>query len=474
MKGIWVLALLGTFFISACHDITQQSQRSKDLVIATGIPIGDLSPYSSKAGIGSNLVELVYPTLFRMTGKMEISPELASQVVIRAGEKDVFVTLKSDSAESVKASVLKAKDSPGGHFQEGLKNLASVEVISPHELVFHLKIFDRAFLYLLSILPIQNFEDKSAPLGSFSLESIDKEQLLLKRIHDDSQKVNVISVRSIASPRRAIRELVAGNIDFLLSADQGDYKFLSDLEEFKVDEVSTGLLYALLENRDKYEGKSSLDWVEINRKIDRFDLLKNLGSGDLEPVGVPIPGVLISKSDTSFKNNKESGLPKNEASNRTLTFLGHLTRDRQLARIMKRKFEDLGIQLTLKSLSPQEFEKEVFVDRKFDLVLFAINIKNPLMTHYLAFHSPEGSNSLNFWGYRNTKFDQLIESSRYEEDSFNADSYLQQAMQVLLEDPPGLFLFWVKTPVVYRKTCSGFDLNGNAFFSSLKDVRCAP
>ena len=95
------------------------------------------------------------------------------------------------------------------------------------------------------------------------------------------------------------------------------------------------------------------------------------------------------------------------------------------------------------------------------------------MASYLIFHTPEGPNSLNVSGYSNPGFDAAIQKARFERDLAKSKQYFGEALRALMQDPPGLFLGWATTPLVYRKECSGFQSSMAEFFESLKDVQCA-
>ncbi len=468
---------IGLIFVwlGGCHTGQTLHAPSEELRVGAGIPIGDLDPSSSSAGIGSNLMELVHPVIFRLSETGGIVPDFAKEIFWDSTKGKLRVVLNSDHADELIKAIKRIQALTGGHFQEGMRHLSSIEKKSSKEVIFHLEKPDRAFLFLFSILPIEAGSPKDSNIGPFELESNLPQELVLRRKVHSPDKVNRIRIKVIPSPRRAIRELVAGNIDLLIFASHGDYQVLDDLTELQVAELSTRMLYQVVQNRSSSKNHDDANLGKLNKIIDRDSLIKSLNPKEFTAAYHTIPpGDPLYKLKLNTASSDVSGERSIEQLNKTLSFLGFQSKDRSVARLLKRRMEELNIQLELRSMTPQEFESEIYLKKNFDWVLLPINIKDSLVTNYLAYHSPEGANSLNFSGYRNPDFDQLIEKARYAKDDFQAKTAFGQAIEKLVEQPPGLFLFWVKTPIVYRKSCSGFKLNAAEFFSSLKDVRCEP
>lgn len=474
-NSLLVIAVL--FSSISCQSSHVPQSPSKDLVIAAGIPIGEIKPLSSRSGIGANIVELLYRPLFRIGPGGEIRPELVREIRWEDREKTrLKVVLEKVSAQDVKQTVDQVRKLSGGDLAEGLKNLDSVQVVSENEVIFLLKRFDRAFLILLSQIPMVAFSEENPETGQFSLMAKSEGEVVLTRRERSSDKVNQIKILAIPSTRRAIRELVAGNVDLIFFARRNEYDVLADIPEIKIVLMDTRLLYQLLENRGGNDSKSLVNWRLAKNAIDFSLISKEIGINGNSGVEIPVPPqdpwYLIS--DNREKSEGGEGTVKHGQKARSISFLGEQGRDRLIARILKRNLESLGFTINLSDLKPAEFEVKIFRDRNFDLVLLPFNIKDTLISNYLVFHSPEGPQSLNFSGYSNGDVDKYLEEARYSPDEDMAKLAFRKAMESIRQDPPGLFLFWLKTPIVYRQSCTGFKFSSNEFFSSLKDVRCEP
>jgi ABC-type transport system substrate-binding protein len=462
----------------ACTPSPSRHLPSSAFTIATMVPIGDIQPFSSRLGMGASLVDLLYPPLFQISADGSIQPRTAQKISWEENGSLLRVVLAKNTAEQVKYSFETVKTLPGGDFSESLKNLDTINILSPNEIVFKLKKFDRSFPVLLSQLPIIPKPGEEAA-GEFFIQSQTLDEVVLKRRIGSADKVNLIRIKVIPSPRRAMREFVAGNVDMMFLTNEGDYKVLADLPELELGELKSRMIYLVLANRKIAD--LNIPWSKVNHMIDRKAISEEFGPGRIEEADLPIPNEdpwlnkMISHNFEGSKNNpgsekfNETGIVKRE-----LSFLGKQTNDRLMARLLKRRFEEIGIELTLNDLSPSDFEKQILEKKDFDLVLLNYNIKDILMSNYFAFHSPDFPQSLNLSGYSNLKVDRYLEEARYTEDDQKAKAAFAKAMEAMADDPPGLFLFWLKTPIVYRKSCSGFNFNSNEFFSSLKDVRCEP
>lgn len=464
-----IFFLILTFLVQSCKQSEPRLIESKDLVLATGIPIGDLEPYSSREGIGSNLVDLLYRPLFRLTSQGQIIPDFAREVVWDESANTLTVILNTPKADDVKKSIEKAKSLIGGGFYEALVNLETIEVLSPHELNFKLKSFDRAFLSIVEHLPIILFSEAVKTSGEFEIEAVKEDEVSLVRKMKSDQSVNKVVVKVISSPRRAMRELVAGNVDVVILASRGDYEILKDNPEIKFGEMLTNIVYLVLENRNNRPKSEHINWAQVSRLIDRNSIIHALGKESMAPADAPDP-LYKNGIEESGGNLEVRSLPKE----RVLSLLGEQSRDVMIGRVLKRRLQEIGLELSLLPHDSKSFGREVIFNKNFDLVLLPINIKDPIITNFLAFHTPKGPNSLNYSGYSNEEVDKLLEEARYfQNEELARQSYLK-AIKAIREDPPGLFLFWLKIPIVYRQSCTGFKFSSNEFFSSLKDVRCEP
>lgn len=460
-------------FATACRPPQDgsSSRASSDLTLATVVPIGEVKPFSSRQGVGANLVELLYRPLFRFSKGGVIEPELVQSFEWKDGGKDLRITLEAGQVDNVQYTLDYVRKLPIPEFKEGLKNLKSIERVSDTELVFHLEEFDRIFPFLLSQIPILS-KTSGETTGDFKIESQKEEEVVLSRKVPSSSGVNRIIVKQISSPRRVIREFVAGNVDLSFLTDEAAAEVLSDIKDLGFGELESSFLYFVLVNRRR-DDLDKLRWADIGANLDRADMIKQLEMKGLVEASVPVkPGSLWSS--VNFPVPTKNAIAVGNLRTLSLSFLNTQSTESRIALLLKRHLEEMGIPISLNHLNPQEFGQRILQSKDFDLVLLPYAMKDALSSIYLVFHSAEEEGSVNLTGYSNKQVDRRLEEARNAYDDVAARQAFSSAMEEMMKDPPGIFLFWLKTPILYRKSCSGFKFNTNDFFSSLKDVRCEP
>ena len=461
----WIRYLvIGCCFGLACARHDAHTASKSQLSIASGIPFGDADPFSNRAGIGGNILELVYPLLFRLDAAGEPLLDMAESIEWSQSSPEIKLRLKTPDADAVIATFEKIKKLSGIHFLEGMNQIREIKKISDRELVFVLEKWDRQLIYTLSLMPI--LESPTKPDDArFSLAKHSDEEWLLSRAGGPKDGIKTIQFLAIPSSRRAIRELTAGKLDFVLLANSGDLSVLSNIPDLETAELRASLFYMLLENH-RDNRSTTEDWKPINRKVLATLFEQKPAEGLYDKPGYPFLDEVNSPDEAvSEKSESHSGLRK-------ISFLGVQSRDRWLARMLKRSLETEGWQVELQSLSPADFQNRVFQNYDFDLALMPISIKDPIVSAYILFHTASGPQTINISGYSNPAFDSAIEAARFAKDPAVAKQNFAKALAILFEKPPGLFLGWATTPLVYRKGCTGFKTNLVEFFESLKDVRC--
>jgi MarR-like DNA-binding transcriptional regulator SgrR of sgrS sRNA len=266
---------------------------------------------------------------------------------------------------------------------------------------------------------------------------------------------------------------VAGNVDMSFLTDDKTGLTLQELPNLGFGELKSTFLYFALVNRSR-EDLGNFPWKQLSGRLNRDEMIRQLETTGLEAAVAP-----VHPEDPWFA--LDSVLGSNEGSKAisakrrlSLYYLDLQPIVGRIALLLKRNVSEAGVELDVQQLPPEEFRKKILIEKDFDLVLLPYAIKDALSSNYFVFHSAEGAGSVNLSGYRNLEVDKYLEEARYESDNARAKASFSKAVSAMMEDPPGIFLFWLKTPILYRKSCTGFKFNTNEFFSSLKDVRCEP
>lgn len=473
MMKTYFLLLLILFLVLGC-EAKKSIPPSEPLVMATSVHLGEVGLYSY-FGLAANLSDLVYRLLFFQDIGDKFVFDLAKKLEWNEDKTKLKVFLKEPWAEDVVQSVKGALKRDIAAFNEGYRTLRGMRVLAPDVVEFDLKRFDRIFLYSFLSIRIARLGQKDESTGPFRLAKQSSKEIILERRVPSPRKINQIIVRQIDSPRRAIRELVAGNVNVVFLVNPSDFDVIQDLPEIGIATTDVYLMYVLLENRKKHH---SSFWKEANRDFPREEFLKGQKYASfLKPAQVPVPDSLREKYGIKKKPSLTQPPlkpPQKNAEVRYLYYQTTISIDELLAKHVQRVLESWGQKVILRPLEPQEYENIVQKEKTFDLALVHWKISNPIEGNYIGLHSSAIEKGFNISSYSNPLLDQLLDKARYAWDEEEAEESFKIAMDYVLEDPPGIFLYWLQVPVLYRKNCSGFKINSLLFFSALKDMRCEP
>ncbi len=468
----YIFILLIVFLIS-CSSSDSNQKKKDELIVGTGFSIGKITP-DSKFGISSNLAELVYSPLFKFSKKGTLVPVLAEKIFLENDNTKIRFILKDVNAGDVKKSFENSNKNRKKQNKFETENRFKIEVISPDEVVFYLSEFDRYTLMHIRQTLIKAYSSDNKSTGDFTIIQDNQNYVKLKRKKLSNKKVNYIIVKSIPIQRHAIRDLVSGKLDLLIYPNEGDYDLVKDIPNIKISYFVNSLLYMMMENQQKVKStKNNINWGILNFLIDKDEFVKIYGDKLTKPANYPIPtDSFWYDSEYNKKNSVDLGYEVVPRKKKKLTFLDSRGRDERVALLIKRKLQPFGIDIEFDKVSSKEFQRKISVDQSYDLGLIQISLKDIFLDNYLFFHSTNQKLSSNMLNYENEIVDSLLDKARYESSSDKAKEYFVNAMKIILEDPPGIFLFWVKIPILYSSSCEGFDFESPDFFLSLKDVQC--
>ena len=115
--AIW-LGIIAFFlgFTNSCRQTESKKIYRENLSVASGIPFGDSDPFSNHAGIGANILELIYPVLFRLNAAGEPLLGLAEGIEWSQTAPEIRLRLKTPDADAIVATFEKVKKLSGIHF----------------------------------------------------------------------------------------------------------------------------------------------------------------------------------------------------------------------------------------------------------------------------------------------------------------------------------------------------------------------
>jgi len=112
-----------------------------------------------------------------------------------------------------------------------------------------------------------------------------------------------------------------------------------------------------------------------------------------------------------------------------------------VATSLKQSFEKIGLPIKIKFFSYQK-------PKDFDFLLVSIKLAND-PDQYLLWHSTQ--ENANFINYKNVKVDKLLEEGRETLLVEKRKKIYQEYQKIILDDPPGLFLYYPYVYLIKRK-----------------------
>lgn len=474
MRQILKIVFTISLSIIACCKESKNLKLKNKITIAIGETIGPLSPVSY-LGFANAFVPLVYAPLLILEQNGQVRKILIEDYEVNnRGDEYIFVLKERISSSDVVHSVELAKKSKSSLYSKFLENLDSIEILSDRKIKFKLKRYDRLFLGGLSFLRITLPDREKAYSGEFNLVKQTNDYLLLERRVKRVDKVNFIEVVSVPNPRIGVRKFIGGEVDILIYADKLELDLIGDIQGVKSEVLNADTLFFLINNQTSPE---PLNWNYLNSSVKRNKLVESVGAFRASPAYIPVPKVSEWYDEKEFEKirNKKYLRPYNKQSiiSKKLVILKDQPSEELIARYLKRWFETEGIKLEIREVSQDEFYLVLSEKKDFDLLLTTANLRYPFVNNYIGFRTPKVGRAASVIGYSNPEVDKYLDEARYSKDFPRAKKFFVKAIKALMEDPPGLFLFWSQFPIVYSENCQGLDTSSvESFFLSFNEVSC--
>lgn len=111
------------------------------------------------------------------------------------------------------------------------------------------------------------------------------------------------------------------------------------------------------------------------------------------------------------------------------------------ARILKKQWEKLGVEIEIKTFNQATLEREVLRKRQFDAILFGETLRL-IPDPFPFWHSSQrGELGLNLSNYENKKVDLLLEEERKSLDEKERKEKLEEFQDILIKEAPAVFLY---------------------------------
>ena len=364
-----------------------------------------------------------------------------------------------------------------------------------------------SFLYGLEvgILPkhilqgkdLHNTEFNEHPIGTgpYKLQKWSESEIILKANKDyfnGRPYLNKVVIRNFPNQKVMWARLMRGEIDFAPAITPSDYEIIKSIPFFKTYSVlkpyyymiafnlmSNTRFFGLRSQNNNMDGGYSERSEESNLKdnifkdkrvrqalnyaIDKEKVIKEVLNGmgrvsagtiyplswayyrDIKPYSYnPQKALKLLKEAGWEERDNNHILDKN---GRELKFTVLINKGDEIkvksARLIQEQLLDIGVKLDVELIDLASLNTRLF-QRDFESHFPEIaSINNPDI-NYILWHSSQISDGFNMFSYKNQRVDELLDKGRTTFDKEKRKEYYIDFQKEILDDPPGIFLFWTE------------------------------
>ena len=335
-------------------------------------------------------------------------------------------------------------------------DVASISVDGDHQLIFEVK-------QPTAFLP----ENLELPLGvgivgtgPYRVVKDEASEIALERFdeyHLGAPRIRNVIIRPFQTLRTAWTSLLRGDIDMVSNVPPEAVEFISN-DDIQVVSFVRHYQYLVAFNSKTPQFRSPAVRRALNVAIDRDALIKNVLHGR----GISATGPLwprhwaIDPSVTPYRFDRaqaitllqQAGIKPNIPSNVpnarvrfTCMIPANFTLLERVALEVQRQLYGAGVDMQFEVVPPREFNARIGEGR-FEAILIDIVSGPTLERGFQFWRSTRHYQGLNVFGYENPEADRIFEVLRASENEASVRSATSRLQQVLLDDPPALFLAW--------------------------------
>jgi len=337
-----------------------------------------------------------------------------------------------------------------------LPNVASISAASDSEVVFTLT---RRCSYLLDDLdsPIsRTAADGKTRLGTgaFSIASSSDDGVTLEAnryYYGGPPAIDRVVVKPFDALRTAWAGMMRGQVDFLWEVGPETAEFLSGRSTVDVRSFLGFYAYSLMLNSArppfrKAEVRRAFD-MAVDRAVIVQQALKGRGVAADGPVW-PRYWARDPRAPAAAFNPAEAGVLLRAARQGPIEFTclvpANFSILERMALLVQQQLGEIGVRMRLESL-PSDVVNQRIVSGQFDAVMISI-LGGPYATVFHRFwHSAGEAKRWNFWGYRNARVDEALDSALDSVSEREFGEAIRRFEAAVRDDPPAVFLAWNQT-----------------------------
>jgi peptide/nickel transport system substrate-binding protein len=337
-----------------------------------------------------------------------------------------------------------------------LPNVASISAPSDREAVFTLT---RRCSYLLddldhAISRTSADGEITVGTGAFSITSSSAEGVSLEAnryYHAGPPAIDRVVVKPFDTLRTAWAGMMRGQVDFLWEVGPESAEFLSDSNAVEVRSFLGFYAYAMMLNSARPpfrrpEVRRAFD-LAVNRAVIVQQALKGRGVAADGPVW-PNYWARDPRAPAAAFDPAEAGALLRSSRQGPVEFTclvpANFSILERMALLVQQQLGEINVRMRLESLPPDAFNRRIF-SGQFDAAMISI-LGGPYATIFHRFwHSAGETKRWNFWGYRNARVDEALDSALEAGNEREFGEAIRRFEVAVRDDPPAVFLAWNQT-----------------------------
>jgi len=505
-------------FLFAVIILSRSALLAQDTITGDALVLPDIERFSfinpllTTTTLSTRLLEIVFDGLIGLDDQFEAKPRLAESWERSQDERTWTFHLRTGvkfhdgvelTADDVVFTFEKMKQfSDRTAFTFNFQDMQSVHAKDKYTVQVTLRKPLASFLQSLdvSILPKHLLDGQDINKSSFNLHPIgtgpfkvkfwsEKEILLeanesyfLGRPHLDEIKVNAYSSRE-----GAWGKLMAGDVDFIDILTPDNYEILKQVPGFNIYSVPMPFYYLVAFNLTKDLFKDSKVRRALNYAVDKTEIVAKVLKGQGRPAaGTIYPGswaynpkiepypydpkkALALLSEAGWKDHDGDSIL--DKAGRPFEFTVHVNRGddikQKTALIIQQQLLDIGIRIHVVLFDGSD--PGFLFKKRFDAHFPEILARGDPDVSYKYWHSSQINAGFNVSSYRNEKVDRLLEAGRAEFDPQKRKEIYFNFQKEILDDPPGIFLFWTNYLVGVQKRFKGVKISPVGPFANIRE-----